>query len=180
MIWILLLLVFIIFAVTILLYNKLMTLKVRVDEAWSGMDVQLRKRYDLLPKLVESVEKATSSESSIQTAIAELRTRDVISSDRETQAALDKRITPLVQNVIVTVEKYPELRSIESILLIQKQMVEIEESIAFARKYYNGTVRQFNTAINSFPQLVIAKSMKMSDAVYFEADQEARKDIKTN
>lgn len=159
------------------IYNTIIKLKVRVEEAWSGMDIQLKRRYDLIPNIVSLVDAYAKEEKSILTAVTQLRMAALQDRSVATQARLDAEITPKLQQINVTVEKYPEIKSSENFVKLQNQFVEIEEHIAYSRKYYNGTVRNYNIAINSFPNTVLAQLLHLKPAVFFEADEAARNDI---
>jgi LemA protein len=154
-----------------------MKLRARVDEAWSGMDVQLKKRYELIPKLVSIVGSFAESEKNILTTVTELRSKALSTDDIKVQADVDTSITPGIQSILVSVEAYPDIKSSDNFVKLQNQFVEIEEAISYARKYYNGTVRQLNTALSTFPTVLLTKAFNFKHAPFFEAESAARNDI---
>lgn len=166
------------------IYNALVTAKVRVEETWKQIDVRLQNRYDLLPDLIQAVEKAVSTDQNIQTEIARLRSAvndaKSISSTPENADAIAKNenvITSALQGLRVSVEAYPELRSQEAITNFMNQDQQVEEMIAASRQIYNSTARDYNEKIAVVPNNIVAGMFKFNAVHYFEANEEAKKDI---
>ncbi len=168
----------------IYLYNSLASYKVRVEETLKQIDVRLQNRYDLLPDLINAVEKATSTDENIQTKIAELRSglsqlRSVklTPENANTVSQLESRLLSNLGAINVAVEAYPEIQSQFAIQNFMQQNQQIEEMIAAARQIYNATVRDYNEKIVTFPSNIIANMFGFKKAEFFESTAEARKDI---
>lgn len=166
------------------LYNSLVRAKTRVDETWKQIDVRLQNRYDLLPDLIQAVEKAVSTDKEIQTKIAEVRSAanaaQSVASDAShalEKARAENALTGALAGLRIAVEAYPELRSQEAIQNFMNQNTLIEEKIAAARQIYNSTAREYNEKIAVVPSNVIANIFGYRPVNYFEATEEARKDI---
>ncbi len=179
-----LLLVGVVLLYGIALYNGLVTAKTRVDETWKQIDVRLQNRYDLLPDLIQAVEKATSTDKEIQTRIAEVRSAATAAQGIESNPAHAKELanaegvlTSALSGLRIAVEAYPELRSQEAIQNFMNQNVMIEEKIAASRQIYNSTAREYNEKIAVVPSNIIAGMFKFGPVSYFEASEEARKDV---
>ena len=154
----------------IISYNLLVRDKIRVQAAWSDINVQLKRRHDLIPKLVEAVKQYAAFESATLTTITELRTRseqsNEISEISDTETALGEEIKKL----LILVEAYPDLKSNQSFLDLQHNLTDVENHIQYARRYYNGAVRNLNTRIDSFPDMLLARFFRFQPANYFQAD----------
>lgn len=172
----------------IFVYNNLIKLKNRVEETWKQIDVRLQNRYDLLPDLIQAVEKATSTDQEIQTKIAELRSAINNAKSIETnnlnnisnKVKAENSIQDILRGLQVSVEAYPELRSQESIQRFMNETTIIEEKIAASRQIYNVSAREYNEGIQIFPNNLIAKLFNFEKVDYFESSQEAKQDIKPN
>ena len=136
----------------IALYNGLIQLKVLVDEAWSGIDVQLKRRYDLIPNLVETVKGYASHEKETFEKIAQLRSSAMGATGVEEKGKIEAELTSTLKTLFAVAESYPELKANENFKELQNSLTSIEEEIQGARRYYNGTVRDYNTKIMVFPQ----------------------------
>jgi LemA protein len=168
----------------IFLYNSLVRAKTRVDETLKQIDVRLQNRYDLLPDLIQAVEKATSTDENIQTKIAEVRSTSeaakntpLTTTNAKQRAEVDQSLSNALNGLKVSVEAYPELRSQEAIQNFMQQNENIEERIAAARQIYNSTVREYNEKIKVIPTNIIAGLTGFKEAEYFEAKEEASQDI---
>ena len=154
----------------IISYNLLVRDKIRVQAGWSDIDVQLKRRHDLIPKLVEAVKQYAAYESATLTTITELRTRSEQSNHvaeiGDAEAALDSEIKQL----LLLAEAYPDLKANQSFLDLQHNLTDVENHIQYARRYYNGAVRNLNTRIDSFPDLLLARFFRFLPANYFQAD----------
>lgn len=156
----------IIFIGGIIIYNRLVARKNLALEAWSGIDVQLKRRYDLLPKLVDTVKAYSQYE---QQALAQIiQLRNSANSTMLQRADIENSISNSLSKLFALAENYPELKANQSYLDLQKQISETEEQIQYARRYYNGAVRDLNILIESFPSNLIAQFFKYAKLDYFE------------
>lgn len=153
------------------IYNRLIVARNTVMAAWSDIDVQLKRRHDLIPKLVEAVKQYASYESATIRAVTTLRTQSQalqeISKKQEVEIELGKKIHQLV----ALAENYPDLKANQSFLDLQYNLSEVEKNIQYARRYYNGAVRNLNVRIESFPDLLIARFFRFTEAQYFDFDE---------
>jgi LemA protein len=172
------------FLYLIYLYNSLASFRVRVEETLKQIDVRLQNRYDLLPDLINAVEKATSTDENIQTKIAEVRSglsqlkdQKLTPENAASVSQIENRLLSSLGAINIAVESYPDLKSQIAIQNFMKQNQEIEEMIAAARQIYNSTVREYNEKIVTFPSNLIASAFGFKKAEFFEAASEAKKDI---
>lgn len=167
-----------------LTYNALVKLRMRVKEAWSDMDVQLKKRYDLLPDLVETARKATAVDEGILTKVTELRSRAMEDSAKgvnlQERAQVEGQLSGVMRDIKVQVEAYPEIRSHQELTNLMDKVTEIEEKIAYSRRFYNSTVKDYNTKIATFPNNVVAGVFNFNSEQFFEATQDERQDVKVS
>lgn len=168
----------------VFLYNSLASYRVKVEETLKQIDVRLQNRYDLLPDLINAVEKATSTDENIQTKIAELRSglsqlKDMKLTPQNANdlSKLENKLLSAIGAINVAIEAYPDLKSQLAIQNFMKQNQEIEEMIAAARQIYNSTVRDYNEKIVVFPSNIVASMFGFRKAEFFEASMEAKKDI---
>lgn len=179
-IWIVIAIAVIVLVYIITVYNKAVALRNYVKEAFSTMDVYLKKRWDLVPNLVETVRAYSRHEKNIFTGVTELRTRDYSSlSDREKLDANIKMGAEL-SKIIAVAENYPELKANTNYSELMAQLSEIEKDIANARKYYNGTVRELNTFIEIFPSNVVCGIFGFSSEKMFEIGAAERENVKVD
>ena len=169
-----LLIVVIIFFATVI-YNRLVRDRQRVLTAWSDIDVQLKRRYDLIPKLVAAVDQYASYERSTLETLIELRSRTGKISDVGERGALESKIGGGLRSLMALVEAYPELKADQSFLQLQSELTEVENHIQYARRFYNGSVRNLNTRIDSFPDLLLARVFNFIPKPFFELDDAAEK-----
>ncbi|MGQ9844584.1 MAG: LemA family protein [Spirochaetota bacterium] len=168
----------------IMLYNSIVKAKIRVEETWKQIDVRLQNRYDLLPDLIQAVEKAVSTDESIQTKIAEVRSavntaKSVVSSPEHAAdiAKVENSLVSALSGLRVSVESYPELKSQQAIQDFMNRNTIIEEKIAAARQIYNSTAREYNEKIAVVPNNIIAGLFNFKPVTYYEISEEARRDI---
>jgi LemA protein len=159
----------------IVIYNRLVRDRQRVLTAWSDIDVQLKRRYDLIPKLVAAVEQYSSYERSTLETLIELRSRTGQVSDVGERGAIESQISGGLRSLMVLVEAYPELKADQSFLQLQGELTEVENHIQYARRFYNGSVRNLNTRIDSFPDLLLARGFNFIPQPFFELDDAAEK-----
>jgi LemA protein len=153
-------------------YNALVRMRNNLRNAWSDIDVQLTRRHDLVPNLVETVKGYMVHERQTLEAVTQARTQAVAKSgaDIATRAIAEMALGGAVGGLMATVERYPALKASQNFLLLQEQLTSTENRIAFARQHYNETVRQFNTAIAEFPRNLVAGMLGFSTAQMFAAD----------
>ncbi|MBN1546208.1 MAG: LemA family protein [Syntrophaceae bacterium] len=155
--------------VLVLLFNSLVNKKNKTLNAFAGIDVLLKKRYDLIPNLVSAVKQYMKHEREVLTRITELRTRALkgeLSDDEK--VTLDKQMSGAIKGLMVAVEKYPELKANENFLQLQAALNEVEEQISAARRAYNATVLEYNNALEMIPSNVMAAMMRYKKKRFFE------------
>ncbi|MEZ5498041.1 MAG: LemA family protein [Steroidobacteraceae bacterium] len=157
----------------IFVYNRLVQDRNRIAQSWSDVDVQLRRRHDLVPRLVELVKGYASYEQALLTQVSELRSQGQRLSHPGELAGVESSLGAAMQRVVAIAEAYPDLKASENFLQLQRELVETEDSIQYARRYYNGAVNRFNTRIQSFPDMFIARLMALRAVEFFELDQQA-------
>ena len=175
------LLVIILIAVAVLLllyviatYNGLVRARNRVDNAWAQIDVQLRRRYDLIPNLVETVKGYATHERETFQAVTEARSRAINASGVGEQAQAENMITGALKSLFAVAEAYPDLKANQNFLELQEELSGTEGRIAYARQFYNDSVLKLNTKIETFPTNVVANAFGFEQREYFEADDTSR------
>jgi LemA protein len=158
-------------AVTI--YNRLVTNKNMVAEGWSGIDVQLKRRADLIPNLIESVKGYMGHERGVLDQVTELRTRSLTAQGVGDKAKAEGALGAALGNLFAVAENYPDLKASQNFIQLQQSLADIEDQIQLARRYYNGAARNFNILIQSFPSNVIAGAFHFTPVEYFEIDDAA-------
>lgn len=154
--------------VGVILYNRLIRSRNRVDTAWSDIDVQLQRRYDLIPNLVKAVDQYASYERATLEAVTELRAEAMQRTDVEERGVAEEQLSAGVQRLIALAENYPDLKANENFLSLQKELVETEDYLQFARRYYNGSVRDYNTMTETVPSNIIAASFDFKARGFFQ------------
>ena len=167
-----------VFAISV--YNSLVQNKILVDEAWSGIDVQLKRRYDLIPNLVSTVKGYAAHESETFTKVAELRTAAMGAKTIEEKGQLENQLSGALKTLFAVAESYPELKANQNFLELQKTLTDIEAELQGARRYYNGTVRDFNTKIMVFPNNIVAGMFGFKAREFFAAEEEAKANVKVD
>ena len=148
----------------VVLYNRLVSLRARVDNGWSQIDVQLRRRYDLIPNLVETVQGYAAHERELFEHVTEARARAIGASGVDEQAQAENPITAGLRQLIAVAENYPDLKANQNFLALQEELTGTESKIAYARQFYNDQVMKLNTAIQSFPSSLIANAFHFDAA----------------
>ena len=165
-------------------YNGLVTAKVRVDQSWKDIDIQLKKRYDLLPDLVETAKKASALDEKILLEVTRLRAEGLKAAEQGANHAergkIEGQISSMMRDVKVAVENYPDIKAHGELSKLMEMVSDIEEKIAYSRQFYNSNAGDFNTKILLFPNIVFANLLGFRSADYFQASEEERKDIKVN
>ena len=161
-------------------YNGFVRIKNRVEEAFSTMDVYLKKRWDLIPNIVETVKGYAKHEKSTLSEVIKLRNGayDDMSSDEKIKA--NQELSKGITKIMALAEQYPDLKANENFKDLSAQLTKIEDEIANSRKYYNGTVREFNDKVQMFPSNIVAMIFGYKAKTMFEANEEERKNVKVN
>ncbi len=154
----------------IIIYNKLVRDRNRVLAAWSDIDVQLKRRHDLIPKLVEAVKTYAGYEQSTLDHITHLRSAAAATDKPEERERLEANLNREVGSLLILAEDYPDLKAGQQYLQLLEQLSDVENHIQYARRYYNGAVRNLNVRIDSFPDLLIARLFKYKQARFFELE----------
>lgn len=162
----------------IITYNNLTKWKNLVKEAFSTMDIYLKKRWDLIPNLVEIVKGYAQHEKDVLEKITELRTNNYEEMSKDKKININEQITNNLSKIVAIAENYPELKSSENFSQLSKDLTKIEDEIANSRKYYNGTVRIYNNKIQMFPSSIIATIFGFKESKMFEANIEEKNNIK--
>ncbi len=154
----------------VLIYNKLVHDSNTSLAAWSDIDVQLKRRHDLIPKLIDAVKQYASYESSLLESVTSLRSQAKAIEKISERENVERELQTQVHKLIAVAEDYPELKANQNFLELQKDISNVENDIQYARRYYNGAVRNINTRIDSFPDLVIARFLNYKYHEYFQLD----------
>lgn len=157
------------------IYNSLVTLRVRVDEAWSDITVQLKRRLDLIPNLVETVKGYAKHESGVFTAVTEARANALNAKGVKETAAADGQFEGALKSLFAVAESYPDLKASQNFTELQQELVDTEDKIQASRRFYNGGVRDLNTKIQTFPSNIIAGMFGFISREFFELSDEDRK-----
>ena len=155
-------------------YNKFVKLKTLMEEAWSIVDVFLNKRYDLIPNLVETVKGYATHESETLENVILARNQAMGAKNMENKAASEANLGSVLGRLMVVSEKYPELRANENFMYLQGELTNLEQEIGRARRYYNGTVRENNIYVKSFPSNMIAGMFNFTEGTFFEIEERKR------
>jgi LemA protein len=173
-VWILLGVVVVLLLWAMLTYNRLVTLRNRVDNGWSQIDVQLRRRYDLIPNLIETVKGYAAHEREVFDRVTEARTQAMGAAGVRDQAQAENAITAGLGRLIAVAESYPELKANQNFLALQEELVGTESKIAYARQFYNDQVARLNTLIQKFPSNLIARVGHLEPRPFFDIDEPVR------
>lgn len=152
----------------ITLYNKLVRGRNRVATAWSDIDVQLQRRHDLVPRLVTAVDQYAKYERATLKAVTELRAEAMQVADVRAKGRVEQKLSAGLERIIALAENYPDLKANENFLQLQGELVETENYLQFARRYYNASVRDYNTSIETVPNNVIANGFRFENEDYFQ------------
>jgi LemA protein len=155
-------------------YNSLVKLRNRIENAWAQIDVQLKRRYDLIPNLVETVKGYAAHERATLEAVIQARNQGIQASGPREQAQAENVISGALRQLFALSESYPDLKANQNFLNLQEELTGTEGRIAYARQFYNDTVYRYNTKIQTFPGVVFAGPMRFSQREYFEAEGESR------
>ena len=159
------------------LYNSLVRLKVQCDNAWADIDVQLKRRYDLIPNLVETVKGYAGHEKGTLEAVITARNRAMTATSPADKAQAENMLTGALKSLFALAEAYPQLRAIESFTSLQNSLSQIEDTVQNARRYYNAVVRDLNTKIQQFPTNILAGMMGFKPREFFEVTAPAEREV---
>ncbi len=163
-----------------LTYNRLVGLRNRVETAWSQIDVQLKRRYDLIPNLVETVRGYASHERETLEAVIQARQQAIAAPDVEQRAQAENMLTGMLRQLFALSEAYPDLKANENFASLQDELTQTEEQIAFARRYYNERVLNYDNSIEMFPSNIVAGMFGFEEKPYFEAETESREPVQVD
>ncbi|MDR1650909.1 MAG: LemA family protein [Synergistaceae bacterium] len=159
-------------------YNRLIRLASLKDEAWSGVDIQLKRRFDLVPNLVETVKGYASHERNTLEAVIGARSAIQTASTQDARIDAENSLTQTLRTLFAVAESYPELKANANFTELQRELSSLESDLQLARRYYNGTVRDFNIAVKSFPAVLISRRFGYEEAPMFSADEESKEPVK--
>ena len=160
----------------VLVRNSLVSLNQRVGESWSGIDVQLKRRHDLVPNLVETVKGYASHESQTFEKVTQARAAAMQASGPAEASQAEGQLTAALGGLRVVAEQYPQLRATENFQQLQRQLSELEDEIQASRRIYNSNVQQFNTRIQQFPASIVAGQMNYSEKEYFSIEEPSERE----
>lgn len=163
--------------VLMVLYNGLVKLRNRIENAWAQIDVQLKRRYDLIPNLVETVKGYASHERETLEAVTQARNMAVNADGPHAQAEAENVLSGALKSLFAVSEAYPDLKANQNFLNLQEELTGTEGRIAYARQFYNDSVFKYNTKIQTFPSVLIAGMFRFTEREYFEAEDEARGNV---
>jgi LemA protein len=155
-------------------YNQLVSLNKRADGAWSDIDVQLKRRWDLVPALVETVKGYARHESSTLENVVQARSQATQAGSLTERGESERGLSTAVGRLFALAEAYPELKASQNFQELQKSLVDIENNVQYARRYYNAVIRDLNTLVESFPSNLIASAMGFGERTYFQLDEAER------
>lgn len=157
-------------------YNNFVSLTNRVKEAWSDIDVQLKRRYDLIPNLVETVKGYAAHEAGTFEKVTEMRTRAMNATAPAEKAEAENMLSGALKSLFAVSENYPDLKANENFVELQRELTDTENKIQAARRFYNSVVQDINTGVQSFPANIIANAFKFTEKEFFVLEEEAAKE----
>ena len=160
--------------VALLLFNRLVRLRNLVRNAWADIDVQLQRRHDLVPQLVAAVKGYAGHEHALLAAVTELRARAMANPEPARLGAIEGSLQSALGKLVLLAEAYPDLKASDNFLQLQRDLVDVEDHLQYARRFYNGAVRDFNDATQRFPDLLVARGFGFEAAEFFETDDASR------
>jgi len=179
MVGIIVLVVVVVLAIALVgMYNGLITLKNRVDEAWSDISVQLKRRYDLIPNLINTVKGYAAHEKEVFEKVTEARTRAMGAGNTADKAEAENALSGTLKTLFAVSENYPELKANQNFLELQRELTDTEDKIMASRRFYNGNVRDFNTKIEVFPTNLLAGTLNFTKREFFEAADGEKENVK--
>ncbi len=161
----------------IAIYNGLVRLRVQADNAWADIDVQLKRRYDLVPNLVETVKGYAGHEAGTLEAVVQARNSAMAAQGPAQKAEAENMLSGALRQLFALSEAYPQLRAVESFTALQSTLTQLEDTIQNARRYYNAVVRDFNTKIQQFPSNIVAGMFNFKPREFFEVNAPAEREV---
>lgn len=181
MVWIVLIIIVLLILYAISVYNSLVGLKQKVKNGWSQIDVQLQRRFDLIPNFVETVKGYMTHEQETFEKIAKLRTSWANASSISDKAALDNQLSETLKTIMAVSENYPELKANQNFMQLSQELKNTEDKISFSRQFYNDAATMYNTKIQVFPSNIIAGMFNFTSRSLFQTENdEARKNVKVD
>ncbi|MFR0822873.1 MAG: LemA family protein [Clostridia bacterium] len=181
MVWIILGIIVLLIIAFVVLYNGLVTKRQNVKNAWSQIDVQLQRRFDLIPNLIECVKGYMAHEQSVLEKVTELRTSWANANTVVEKAELDNQLSNALKTIMAVSENYPDLKASQNFSELQEELRTTENKISFSRQFYNDSVTMYNTKLELFPSNIVASMFGFKPETLFEAEsQEARKNVKVD
>ncbi len=178
--WILIVAVVLLATYVVATYNSFVSLRNRARAAWSDIDVQLRRRYDLVPNLVETVKGYAAHEKAVFEDTTRLRSQAISAEGAAGKSGVESQFTGAIKSLFAVAESYPELRADQNFRQLQSQLSEIEDTIQYARRYYNAVVRDLNTKLEVFPSNIVGSGFGFSRLEYFQAEGDERAPVKVD
>lgn len=169
--WIVLGIVALLVVVGIVIYNGLISSRQRVEEAWSDITVQLKRRYDLIPNLIETVKGYATQEKTVFQNVTEARSNAMNAQDPKAKAQAENMLSDTLKSLFAVSEAYPDLKSNQNFQALQDELVDTEDKIQAARRFYNGSARDLNIKIQTFPNVLVARPFGFSEREFFEVDE---------
>lgn len=178
--WLIVLLIVVVFIViyVVATYNSLVGLRNKVNDQWSQIDVELKRRFDLIPNFVNTVKGYAKHESETLENVVKARNTYLSAGTKEEAMEADNQLTNTLTKLFALTESYPDLKANENFLELQRQLEETENKISYARKFYNDTALQLNNKVDMFPSNVIASMFKFSKVEFFKAQEAERENVK--
>jgi len=164
----------------VVMYNGLVRSRLRVREAWSGIDVQLKRRASLIPNIVETVKGYAAHERQTLEAVTEARARLQQAGTPAQAAEANNQLTQTLRSLFAVAEQYPDLKANQNFLDLQRELADTEDKIAYARQFYNTNVLSYNAKIETFPSVIMANMFGFQPSEFFEAEEQAREDVKVS
>ncbi len=168
--WIFIIIIVAIIAILVFIYNSLISSRNRVEEAWADIEVQLKRRYDLIPNLVNTVKGYAAQEAGVLERVTEARTRAMGAQSPEERNKDENQLSGTLKSLFAVSENYPDLKSNQNFMQLQSDLTDTENKIQAARRFYNGNVRDFNTKIEVFPTSLFASMLGFTRKVFFDID----------
>jgi LemA protein len=178
--WLVVALIVVLVLALVLMYNRLVRLRNQIEAAWSQIDVQLKRRYDLIPNLVETVKGYAAHERETFEAVTRARQQAAGATGVEDQAQAENLLTQTLRQLFAVAEAYPQLKANENFLELQEELTGTEGRIAFARQFYNERVLAFDNSLESFPSNVIAGAFGFKPKPYFETETASREPVRVD
>jgi LemA protein len=172
--WVALGVLLVVLVAAVVVFNRLVALRARVDNGWAQIDVQLRRRYDLIPNLVETVQGYAAHERQLFERVTQARSRAIDASAVADQAQAENQISSGLRQLLAVAEAYPDLKANQSFLALQEELTGTESKIASARQFYNDQVMRLNTLIGSFPSAIVARAFRFGPREFFDIEDPVR------